>query len=198
MPGHQRLEIDVREIGDYVKPASIDCIITDPPWSYTRRIAGAKAKKASDYPLLTDRELKELFDSFYRLCKDGAHLYVFCPPIPLPRAFSIITPPWDYIGQIIWDKKRMGLGHYWRNQVENILFFCREPRTRLRRRDLTNLQAFANPGKSRKPPELYRLLAEASALPGATILDPFAGTDPLGDAGLQAYNTISCDIKFRR
>src|SRR5690606_2660237 len=97
----------------------------------------------------------------YPLCRPSAKLYVFTPSIKLKTLFNIITPPWDYVGQLVWDKKRIGLGHYYRNQIENIMFFCKPPRTRLRRRDLSNLVSAKNPGKSRKPPSIYEMLAKA-------------------------------------
>jgi N6-adenosine-specific RNA methylase IME4 len=198
---------------------SVDTIITDPPWHFDRRVsARAKAVKATDYPILEDHQMREAIAEACRVLKPGAHLYVFCPEQKLGWLLGNYPLMLEHFHTLVWVKTRkdgtdlrIGLGHsyrvahefivcFWRRSYDDVSAEMAGKPVKLRRRPLMTKSVptvfFAPPiGGSRKPPEIYAALARASTPPGAVILDMFAGLDPLGQAGLDGYVTVSGDIR---
>lgn len=177
----------------------IDCILTDPPWHFDRRITGGKAVHASNYILISDAEMARVFHEMNRVLKPGGHLYVFVPNVKLPVAYSLMAE----IGMtgprtpkvLIWVKDRIGLGHDYRNQCEFIVFGIKLPYRTTSKHNISTVLYAKNPGKSRKPVELYQLFSDQSCPMGGVILDCFAGTDPLG--AVEGHKTISMDIAWK-
>lgn len=187
--------------------ASVDTIITDPPWHFQQRVsANAKAVQASDYALIDDQRMGEAFAEMTRVLKPGGHLYVFCPERKLSVVSMMLNLDPDcedlrWFNTVIWAKVRkdgqdlrIGLGHTYRQSWEAVLCLSRGHRRALQARNVPNVLFHEPLGGSHKPPELYRRLAVASTPSGGTVLDPFCGSDPLGRAGLDGYSTISSDI----
>jgi len=215
---HTRLNLNALRLP--LADESIDTIITDPPWHFDRRVsAKAKAVKASDYPLIDDDKVLKMLAEISRVLKPGAHLYVFCPERKLELLLNSYPMMLEHFHTLVWVKTRkdgtdlrIGLGHSYRAAHEFIVCFYRRSyeeaeaalmgkpvksvRRPLRSKSIPSV-FFAPPiGGSRKPPEIYATLARASTVPGTVILDPFAGSDPLGRAGLDEYFTVSGDIGY--
>lgn len=182
--------------------ASVETVITDPPWHFNLRVSSrAKSVRATDYPLITDDEMLRAFSEIRRVLKEGGHAYVFIPERKLGNALNAgVFNGLEWFNTIIWVKirkdgtdLRIGLGHTYRGAWEYILCLSKGHRRPLLRRDVPNV-LFAPPiGGSRKPPELYHRLVTASTERCGTVLDPFCGSDPLGRAGLEEHRTISFD-----
>lgn len=182
--------------------ASVDTVVTDPPWHFRLRVSPrAKSVRATNYPLILDQDMHSAFEEIYRVLRPRGHLYVFVPERKLGSVLELaVFHGFGWFNTIPWIKIRkdgtdirMGLGHTYRGAWELILCLAKGHRRPLLRRNVPNV-LFAPPnGGSRKPPSLYHALVTASTEPGATVLDPFCGSDPLGRAGLEGYETISLD-----
>jgi N6-adenosine-specific RNA methylase IME4 len=104
-----------------------------------------------------------------------AHLYLWCPNALLPDGLSVMTSwGFTYKGNIVWHKVRKdghsdgrGVGFYFRNVTELILFGVRgrNARTRDAGRRQVNLVAARKREHSRKPDELYDIVESCSAGP---------------------------------
>lgn len=151
----------------------------------------------------------------YRVLKPGGHLYVFAPERKLSMVLNQFTTAlgetsndtyspedhFEHFNTVIWVKVRkdgrdlrMGLGHTYRAAYEAIVCLSKGKRRNLQTRSVPNV-LFAPPlGGSRKPPSIYSALVRASTAPGGLVLDPFAGSDPLGRADLVEYETRSLDL----
>jgi len=213
---HTKLKLDALRLP--FAEASIDTIITDPPWHFDRRVSPkAKAVKASNYPILTDRQMHDAIAELCRVLKPGGHLYVFCPERKLEWLLCDYPGALEHFHTLVWVKTRkdgtdlrIGLGHSYRLAHEFIVCFWRTTMARdgtlnmdksKHRRPLQSKaipSVFFEPpiGGSRKPPAIFAALARASTAPGMIILDQFAGSDPLGQAGLGEFRTISGDIAW--
>jgi N6-adenosine-specific RNA methylase IME4 len=212
---HTRLNLDALRLP--LAGESVDTIITDPPWHFDRRVSPeAKAVKASNHPLIDDEKMRKAIAEMCGVLKPGAHLYMFCPEQKLEWLLGHYPAALELFHTLVWVKTRkdgtdlrIGLGHSYRVAHEFIVCFWRTtmgPGTLYKSADSKRrpLQSKAIPtvffappiGGSRKPPEIYATLARASTPPGTVILDPFAGSDPLGRAGLDEYFTVSGDIGY--
>lgn len=152
----------------------------------------------------------------YRVLKPGGHLYIFVPERKLSLALEKFVGPmgldgrdtfgwydrFEHFNTVIWVKTRqdgqglrIGLGHTYRNAFEAILCLSKGYRRRLQVKNAPNVLFVPPLGGSIKPAEVYERLARSSTAPGGLIIDPFAGTDPLGRAKLDDYTTVSSDIR---
>jgi len=87
---------------------------------------------------------------------------------------------------LVWDKQHFGMGTYWRNQHENIVFASvGQPTAMLDRGRGSVITTAAVRSQNRqhpteKPASLLRTIL--MAVPGNTVLDPFAGSGTTGRA----------------
>lgn len=187
---------------------SVDTIVTDPPWHFQQRVSqNAKAVQASNYALIEDSEMLTAFREMARVLKPGGHLYLFVPERKLSMLLDLVLTPdvpalgLEHFNTIVWAKVRkdgqdlrIGLGHTYRQSYELIVCLSKGHRRALQNRNTPNIFFHEPLGGSKKPPMIYRRLVEASTPEGGTVLDPFAGSDPLGRAELEGYVTVSSDI----
>lgn len=188
---------------------SVDTIITDPPWSFDLRVSTrAKAVRATDYALMTDLQLKMNMWELARVLKPGGHLFMFVPDQKLEAAIDCMKDSevdWCRFASAVWvkttndeERVRMGLGHTFRMCHEMILGYGKGYRRPFQHHSLASVQGYARTAGSVKPDELYIRLVLASTPRYGTVLDPWAGSDPLGRANLEDYRTISGDISWSR
>lgn len=183
---------------------SVDTVITDPPWHFARRISKkAKAVAAASYDLLPDDQLTAHFLELDRVLKPGGHLYVFVPDQKLELALCIGLIFHRFAGAV-WVKAtkdgeelRIGLGHTFRMCHEHVLAFSKGTRRPVQHHRMPSVVGFARSRGSVKPERLYADLARFSTPQRGVILDPWAGSDPLGRAGLEDYTTISSDLIWK-
>ena len=174
-------------------------IVVDPPWAYQQKWMQAGKGNA-----LTHDGLAGVFDGGIRgaaahyacmsldeisampigeWAEADSHLYLWTTNAFIPHAFDIIRSwGFDYKTKITWIKRGLGMGMYFRNTTEDVLFAVRG-NLKLLRRDLpTHIMTRRRPHSS-KPPEFYEMFESAS--PGPR-LDVFArgwhpGFDQWGD-----------------
>jgi N6-adenosine-specific RNA methylase IME4 len=167
--------IAAREFAAFSRGRKFSTILADPPWRFTNRTG----KVAPEHRRLARYETMTL-DDICALPVEGvatrtAHLYLWTPNALLPDALQVMDA-WGfaYKGNIIWHKVRKdggsdgrGVGFYFRNVTEIILFGVRGPNARTREagRSQVNMIESRKREHSRKPDEQYRIIESCSPGP---------------------------------
>ena len=169
-------------------------IVADPPWDYRDHLGDGPRGAAGHYGCMTTSELMCLPVGAWGY--DDAHLYLWCTNAFIVQAHQI-AESWGFLPRTIitWVKGRMdrgrlvqqiGLGHFYRNTTEHILF-CVRGSLPVMNHDATT--AFLAPRRehSEKPDTFYDIVQHMSPGP---YLDVFARKQRMGwDCfGNEAYN----------
>ena len=156
-------------------------IVADPPWRYRDTLPGNKGA-ADHYDTLTPEQVSSLGPDVQSVSADSAHLYLWCTSAFMEDAHTVARS-WGFQPKTLltWVKvegdtpptlpheredtirvsERMGMGRYFRNSCEYILFATKDNRP-LNRQDLPGI-VFANRREhSSKPNKTYRLFEAAS------------------------------------
>jgi site-specific DNA-methyltransferase (adenine-specific) len=187
---------DVLEVLRSLPSASVDAVVTDPPYSSGTRREGAKGVRKAMTRGAEDAEwfgtdslttngfvwlMRECAVHWQRLLKPGGHVLAFIDWRMMPAlAGAIESADLRHAGLLVWDKTHFGMGSCFRNQHELVLHFTKGVGSEPRRRDIANVLSFRpvrdGDHPTQKPVELMRTLISVVASPGETILDPFAGS----------------------
>jgi DNA modification methylase len=187
---------DVLQALRTLESASIDAVVTDPPYSSgTRREASKGLRKAMTREVEDDDWfgtdslttngfvwlMRECSIEWQRLLRPGGHVLCFIDWRMMPALSGAIeSADLRSAGLLVWDKTFFGMGACFRNQHEFILHFTKGVGSPPRRRDVGNVLRFKpvrdGDHPTQKPLELMRTLISVIASPGETILDPFAGS----------------------
>jgi site-specific DNA-methyltransferase (adenine-specific) len=187
---------DVLEVLRSLPSASVDAVVTDPPYSSGTRREGAKGVRKAMTRGAEDAEwfgtdslttngfvwlMRECAVQWQRLLKPGGHVLAFIDWRMMPAlAGAIESADLRHAGLLVWDKTHFGMGSCFRNQHELVLHFTKGVGSEPRRRDIANVLSFRpvrdGDHPTQKPVELMRTLISVVASPGETILDPFAGS----------------------
>jgi site-specific DNA-methyltransferase (adenine-specific) len=181
--------------------ASVDCIITDPPYQsldvevstgtttrlVRRDACGGKRLADADGPAwfdtLTDEQIGEVLAECERIVKPTGAIYVFSDVKSGLRLFA----NWAR-NVIVWDKCKIGMGYAWRRQHEWI-GYRPMPKHKLRDQSMSDVirvegvQDKEHP--TQKPQGIIRPLVKNSTDHHAVILDPFMGSGTTGVACIQ-------------
>ncbi|MBK5959434.1 S-adenosylmethionine-binding protein [Rhodoplanes elegans] len=165
---------------------SFATILADPPWQFVNRTGkmAPEHRRLSRYGTMTLPEIEAL--PVAALTAEPAHLYLWVPNALLPEGLAVMRAwGFSYKSNIVWHKVRKdggpdgrGVGFYFRNVTELILFGVRgrNARTRAAGRRQVNFIATRKREHSRKPDEQYALIEACSPGP---YLELFArGTRP--------------------
>ena len=191
---HTLVHASVDEAIGKLSDRTFDCIIVDPPYG----IDAHKMAPMSGSQSGVKHEYEDSFDYAYpiwqtiftegaRVCKDAAHIYMFCDL----RHWGVLTSlakgaGWD-VGMypLIWHKPGGGnLGdssRFPRRSYETILFARRGDK----RVTGVYLDVIVKPGAdtsmhaAAKPVDLYTDLLRRSCIPGDKVLDPCCGSGPI-------------------
>lgn len=150
-------------------------VMADPPWRFTNRTGkvAPEHKRLARYPTMTLEEICDLpvADNL----APTAHCYLWVPNALLPEGLMVLRAwGFDYKSNIVWHKVRKdggsdgrGVGFYFRNVTELLLFGTRgkNARTLKRGRTQVNLLATRKREHSRKPDEQYELIEGCSPGP---------------------------------
>ncbi len=183
---------DNRRVLQRIADGSIDLIVTDPPYGIAyRRTRRAKTKTPriiADTPFESHELLKAVVPDLARVLRPGGTIYLFAPG---GRAMfrqgsdlvSVLDAHFDLRQAMVWDKKAIGVGCYWRSQYETIVMASKGPVTGWNGgRSRSNILRCGRPRiwpgghPTPKPLDLLKDLIEASSKPGDLVLDPFAGS----------------------
>ena len=158
---------------------SFRTIYCDPPWRFTNRTGkmAPEHRRLHRYETLSFTEIEAL--DVERLANADAHLYLWCPNALLAEALGIMSAwGFTYKTNLIWYKiradggpDRRGVGFYFRNVTEMLLFGVRgkNVRTLTPARRQENIISSRKREHSRKPDEFYPLIEACSRPPYAEL-----------------------------
>lgn len=161
-------------------------VLADPPWQFENRTGkmAPEHKRLNRYPTMALEEIMAL--PVREVIADPAHLYLWVPNALLAEGLQVMKAwGFTYKTNLIWYKIRKdggpdgrGVGFYFRNVTEMILFGVRgsKARTLDPGRRQVNIVSTQKQEHSRKPDELYDIIESCSRGP---FLELFArGTRP--------------------
>jgi N6-adenosine-specific RNA methylase IME4 len=122
-----RLREDVRTALPKLKTGRYRTLYMDPPWNQAGGLGWAHKTKtgaASKYAsIMKQADLLALADQVKRITADAAHLYMWTTNFYMPDALQLVEAyGFRHVTIITWDKKRDGLGAYYRSRTEHCLF----------------------------------------------------------------------------
>ncbi|MCX6236875.1 MAG: MT-A70 family methyltransferase [Bacteroidia bacterium] len=150
-------------------------ILADPPWQFQNRTGkmAPEHKRLSRYSTLTLEEIKKI--PVRDVAMETAHLYLWVPNALLSYGLEVMAAwGFTYKTNLIWYKirkdggpDRRGVGFYFRNVTEMVLFGVRgkNARTLNPGRTQENIMSTQKREHSRKPDEQYRLIEACSKGP---------------------------------
>lgn len=185
---------DCREILPHLEP--VDLVLTDPPYASgartdsNRQCRGAMLRSLQDDDWFTHDAMTTwgfqwfmrsiLIDLRQKLVA-GGHLYWFTDWRMTPTVYGMLEAHGYRVNHcLVFAKTHFGMGAYWRNQHENIVFASAgQPKGMLDRGrgsvlSSKGVSATDRDHPTEKPVDLINQII--SAVPGKTILDPFMGS----------------------
>ncbi len=150
-------------------------VLADPPWQFQNRTGkmAPEHKRLQRYQTLSLQEIKDL--PVEAIVADTAHLYLWVPNALLAEGMQVMEHwGFTYKTNLIWYKvrkdggpDRRGVGFYFRNVTEIILFGVRgkNARTLQPGRTQENIISSRKREHSRKPDEQYELIESCSSGP---------------------------------
>lgn len=150
-------------------------VLADPPWQFANRTGkiAPEHRRLSRYGTM---RLQDIVDLPVRdFLAPTAHLYLWCPNALLPDGLAVMQAwGFTYKSNLVWHKVRKdggsdgrGVGFYFRNVIELILFGVRgkKARTLAPARSQVNFLATQKREHSRKPDEQYKIIEQCSSGP---------------------------------
>lgn len=150
-------------------------ILADPPWLFNNKTGkiAPEHKRLYRYQTMTNEDICNLPIS--TLCLPKTHLYLWVPNALIAEGLQVMRSwGFTYKTNLIWYKvrkdggpDRRGVGFYFRNVTEMILFGIRgkDNRTLQPARSLENIIISRKREHSRKPDELYTVIESCSPGP---------------------------------
>lgn len=160
---------------DFVGSRRFGTVLVDPPWQFQNKTGkvAPEHRRLSRYGTLSLPEIMAL--PVQHIVAERAHLYLWCPNALLPAGIAVMEAwGFTYKSNIVWHKIRKdggsdgrGVGFYFRNVTEMILFGIRgkDARTREAGRRQVNYIATRKREHSRKPDEQYAIIESCSFSP---------------------------------
>ena len=192
-----------------------DVVVTDPPYSSgarrdaDRQVRGPMMRMVESDDWFSHDEmttwgfswfLRSVFLGIRPRMKPGGHVYVFTDWRQTPNVYAILESAGFRVNHcLVWRKTTFGMGAYWRNQHENVVFASAgQPAPMLDRGRGSVLECQnVTPAKRVHPTEKPVALMQQiiSAVPGQTILDPFMGSGSTGEAcGNLGRNFVGIEV----
>ncbi len=217
--GHGMLyHADSRDILRLLPDASIDCIVTDPPFGLGmfkegsttggKRLAENAGEMYDDDPQAIMDMLDEVMMHCARLLKHDGHAYVFFHMTRYEEVYRMLRSHFKTCEEtpLIWAKNTPGIGDPNRSWVYSYepCFFVNRGRSLVRPQAFNVLRYDTVQKKdhpTEKPPQLLRHIISASCVQGEVVLEPFAGSGSTIIAALQLncrFIAIEKNEKFYR
>jgi len=156
----------------FIGKKKFSTILADPPWQFQNRTGkmAPEHKRLARYPTLKLQEIKNL--PVEAIAEERAHLYLWVPNALLAEGMQVMENwGFKYKTNLIWYKirkdggpDRRGVGFYFRNVTEMILFGVRGKNIRTLQpgRSQENIISSRKREHSRKPDEQYDLIESCS------------------------------------
>jgi len=172
------IEISSPIIDDFLKCTNgykFSTVLADPPWQFQNRTGkmAPEHKRLARYSTLSLQEIKDI--PVEARVKDTAHLYLWVPNALLSEGLQVMECwGFKYKTNLIWYKirkdggpDRRGVGFYFRNVTEMVLFGVRgkNARTLQPGRSQENIISSQKREHSRKPDEQYAIIESCSPGP---------------------------------
>lgn len=161
-----------KELRRFLDGQRFGTVMADPPWRFTNRTGkvAPEHKRLARYPTMTLDDICALPVAEH--LQDTAHCYLWVPNALLPDGLRVLSEwGFEYKSNLIWHKIRRdggsdgrGVGFYFRNVTEIVLFGVRgkNARTRDAGRRQVNLFGTRKREHSRKPDEQYEIIEACS------------------------------------
>ena len=157
---------------NFIGKKKFSTILADPPWQFQNRTGrmAPEHKRLARFPTLKLQEIKNL--PVEAIAEERAHLYLWVPNALLAEGMQVMENwGFKYKTNLIWYKirkdggpDRRGVGFYFRNVTEMILFGVRGKNIRTLQpgRSQGNIISSRKREHSRKPDEQYDLIESCS------------------------------------
>jgi len=142
-------------------------IVADPPWDY-RDCLGRGADypprgPESNYELMALADIRAL--PVADVAAPDAHLYLWVTNGFVCQGHDVLDAwGFEYKTMLTWRKPKLGMGHYFRNNTEHVLFGVRGTLPLLRH-DVPTCFSFPRRRHSEKPEEFFALVESCSPGP---------------------------------
>lgn len=195
--------------------SGISMVLTDPPYSSGARMDSQKSVRGSMIRSVSDTDwfshdsmttwgfswfMRSLLSDLRQRMTAGAHLYMFTDWRMTPNVYGVLEATGFRVNHcLVWAKPHFGMGWYWRNQHENIVFASNGQPTEMLNHGIGSVLTCANitPSARVHPTEkpVGLLVSIIDAVPGELILDPFMGSGAVGEAAIRCGRKfIGCEI----
>jgi site-specific DNA-methyltransferase (adenine-specific) len=188
----------------------VDVIVTDPAYSgMNRHMMFGNGRIVGSYQ---DPENKRWFAELpddpatyqtflaecSRVLRPNRHIYIMFDSYSLLTLGALVREFFEVKNVIVWDKVKLGMGHYFRRRHE-LIVFAAKGRRKLARRDVPDVWRFPriHPARypTQKPVELFEAMLAGSAVPGDVVCDPFVGSGSSAIAALRrGCRFLGCDV----
>lgn len=187
--------MDWREGIVNIADKSVDLVLSDPPYgmSYQSNMRKNKHEKIKDDDNLD--WLPHWLSEMKRVCKDNAHLYIFCSWHKVDVFKQEVEKHFRLKNILIWEKNNGGMGDLegdYAPRYEMVLFCSNGERKLNGRRDDNILKSPKTQNEyhpTEKPVDLFSYLIEKSTEEGDLVLDTFGGS---------CVTAVACRQKKRR
>lgn len=180
---------------------SIDLICTDPPYACTPHGTSGMGGICGNNKLSQTGKLFDFNDispqqyasEFYRVMKEGTHIYVMTNNVNLQEMLNEFTRVgFKFIKLLVWHKDNKICNQYYMQSLEFILFMRKGKEKAINNCSDTDFCDFPNKKMkdengnplhpTEKPVELMKKFISNSTVEGETVLDPFMGIGATGIA----------------
>lgn len=188
---------DCREVLPEIDKASIDVILTDPPFFMPATHYSSRThwqRSWGDTSVLAAFWAASL-DGMVPTLKQSGHLLSFCNGDSYPVFYPDVYRRFDVVRSLVWDKGRIGMGAPWRNQHELVIaarwdgYYRGEDKGRPDVLRHSSVPAARRIHPVDKPTALLSELLIPVTPPNGVVLDPFAGGGSTLIAAVQSGHT---------
>lgn len=132
-------------------------IYLDPPWRYEHAESESRAIE-NQYPTMSLDEIKAL--DMDKVAFDDCVMFMWATSPKLAEAFSVLDAwGFNYRTCAVWDKQKIGMGYYFRQQHELLLVAVRgQPPTPAPADRPSSVLSFPRGQHSAKPHEVYEII----------------------------------------
>lgn len=174
MPPIKRLD-PIEDLLTSIGNQKFSTILADPPWQFFNRTGkmAPEHRRLLRYNTMTLEQIKDI--PVIHILNEPAHLYLWVPNALLAEGLHVMKSwGFEYKTNIIWYKirkdggpDRRGVGFYFRNVTEMILFGIRGKNARTLKpgRTQANIICKRKREHSRKPDEQYEIIESCSPGP---------------------------------